>query len=161
MVILVPMTCHCKPMLRTASQFLLLCISPVPPPLYPPLYSALGSAAWCCPFASRLPVVSGQQQATTKTWRNRGEQLGFSSPALPASELFSTSRATDGDRSHVDGQDAGRCRELGTLLPPQALGIRTLASSCYFLGASVSITQSALQALLLPLEVVSPSRLPC
>ena len=80
MVILVPITCHCEPMLQTASQFLLLCISPAPPPLY----SALGSAAWRCPFASRLPVVSGQQKATTKTWRNRGERLG----SLPCSSCF-------------------------------------------------------------------------
>lgn len=166
MVILVPITCHFKPMIQTESQFLFFSVFPVPPSVYSPLYSVLqGSAPWCFSFASCLPVVLGQQKAMMKNWRTRGERLGVFFPALPASELFSTSSVTYGDSSQVEGQDSGCYRELVILsticIPPQALGIKTLASSRYFLDASVSIIQCALQVLLLPLQVVSPFKLPC
>lgn len=98
MVILVPITCHVKPMIQTESQFLFFSIFPVPPSLYSPLYSVLqGPASWCFSFASCLPVVLGQQKTMTKNWRTRGERQGFSSLlflllsySLPAVSLMVT-----------------------------------------------------------------------
>lgn len=123
-------------------------------PYSPRLCSARG-----CPFASRLPVVSGQQKANRKTWRNRGERLG----SLPRSSCFWAILHQQGHWWwRLPCGSSGRWVLQGAGDTPSTSGARGKHPGLrLLLSGPPSIIQSAVQVLLLPLRIVSPPRLPC